>query len=472
VSITVGGIFLLLCVLAGALWLIARQSQHEGILAPVVVGFAVRFVVTLAAYVTSLATGDGGYLYLDDRGYAVAGAQLAERWLDLAPGNLLQPLGILPHGGPLFYHLVAGVFAVSGDSVVVMELVDVVLGTATVLLAAQLAKEVLGPELTRRAAWVVGLAPTIVWWTAPMLRESLATFLATAALFAATRLASWRGRVATIALLAAVALTRSTLFAAVAAGIVAWAVARTFLGPRDMRWWRMSTVVGLVACSGALALLLASGGTGDVQQLGAVGQSISTSRDVVGGDFDSSVISGVAGGTVATYAAAALRFFTSPRAWAFTDVPLDWYQPLYPAMWLWYAVIPIALTGLWTIRRRADAMALLVLPIAVTAAEYTIALNGGVRQRSGVEPLLALLVVAGWRSTRSAALGAGAVAVILAPIVALDLESGLAAVPVLSVGLLLILIGVQPWLHRYPAKTRAPTLAPSDSPRGNRRSRK
>jgi hypothetical protein len=42
--------------------------------------------------------------------------------------------------------------------------------------------------------------------------------------------------------------------------------------------------------------------------------------------------------------------FVSPRAWALTTVPFDWYQPLYPAMWLWYGLIPVALFGLWRMR--------------------------------------------------------------------------------------------------------------------------
>jgi hypothetical protein len=439
VSFAVPGTVLLLAAMGIALWAVARRAGREGVLAPIAVGFAVRLAVTVAAYVTSRLTGHDGFLYFDDRGYADAGSQLAARWLDLHPGNPLEPLGILPHGGPLFYQLVAGVFLLTGDSMVAMLLVNVVLGTATVLFTALLAKAVLGATMTRRAAWVVALAPTIVWWTAPMLRESLATFLAIAALLAASRLPSWRASAATVVLLAALALTRATLFAAVAGGVAAWAVALGVTSPIGERGRRVGALLAVLAVTGGFGVLLASGGTGDVDQIGAVSQSISTSRDMPSnGNFDSSVIADVAGGTLPTYGAAAVRFFTSPRAWAFGEVPLDWYQPLYPAMWLWYALIPVALGGLWAIRRRWAALALLALPIVLIAAQYTLALNSGVRQRSGIEPLLALLIVAGWTSVPAAALGAGVVFLVLAPVVAIDLNSALAAIPLVIVGVALV----------------------------------
>jgi hypothetical protein len=47
---------------------------------------------------------------------------------------------------------------------------------------------------------------------------------------------------------------------------------------------------------------------------------------------------------------------------------------------------------------RLDVLTLVVPPIALIAAEYTLALDSGVRQRSGAEPLLALLIAAGFVS--------------------------------------------------------------------------
>ena len=51
--------------------------------------------------------------------------------------------------------------------------------------------------------------------------------------------------------------------------------------------------------------------------------SSSSSSDNAAEDFQSPLVNGIAGGGVATYAGAAVRFFMSPRAWAFTTVPLN-----------------------------------------------------------------------------------------------------------------------------------------------------
>ena len=148
----------------------------------------------------------------------------------------------------------------------------------------------------------------------------------------------------------------------------------------------------------------------------------------------------------------------SPRAWAFTTVPFDWYQPLYPAMWLWYMLIPVAVFGLWRMRRRLDVLALVALPIALLAAEYTFALNSGVRQRSGVEPLLALLVVAGWVSWAVSLRWASAVLVVLTPIAVIDLRSPWPAVGLLPAAALLFL------LSRRLSQREAAAPTPPDQP--------
>ena len=69
---------------------------------------------------------------------------------------------------------------------------------------------------------MVAVAPTIVWWTLPMLREPLATFFAAATLTAATGIPRWRNVLLTLVFVSALAFSRSTLFVAVAIAIVGW----------------------------------------------------------------------------------------------------------------------------------------------------------------------------------------------------------------------------------------------------------
>jgi len=446
----------LFVVLAAAIgYALLRVADRAGLLLPVAVGLGVRALVTTVAHVVTVANGHHGFLYFDDHGYAIDGHVLADLWSQGHPGNLLQPLGTLPHGGPLFFHLVAGVFLMTGDSVVAMKAVNVLAGAGTVLVGALLAGRLLGTERMRPAAWALALAPTLVWWTAPMLREATATFLAVASVYAATYAPRWRGLLATLVLLTTLAFFRSTLFAGIGAGVLAWwlAVAVRTRGAETLFKRATTLVLATVAVAG-VALYVASGSSGNPAEAvslaqhsihrfqnssqtkpkpkpktGAKGSSTPSATPASdSSDFESPFVRGIGSGGIKTYAAAAVRFFVSPRAWAFTTVPLDWYQPLYPAMWLWYLLLPVAALGLWRLRRRLDVLALLVVPIVLLAAQYTLAIDSGVRQRSGIEPLAILLIVAGWQSWAVSLRRGAAVLLVLAPIAALDLHSALAGV--------------------------------------------
>lgn len=440
----------------GLLALIWRIAQRERLLAPVVVAFGLRLGLTVGLHIVSVATGHGGFFYLDDHGYAMAGSHLAHLWLQGHPGDVFGPLGILPNGGPLFYQTVAGVFVLTDNSVLAMKIVNVLLGTGTVLGAGILANRLLGPRRGRWSAWVVAVAPTIVWWTLPMLREPLATFFAAATLAAATGIPRWRNVLLTLVFVSALAFSRSTLFVAVAIAIVGWCfvvvvrASAARAGPAHSIAQRLAVLGITVLVVAAVGLQM--GGGSSTTLAGAASVSVKESRhmasagssssssDNAAEDFQSPLVNGIAGFGVATYAGAAVRFFMSPRAWAFTTVPLDWYQPLYPAMWLWYMAIPIAVFGLWRMRRRLDVLALVALPILFLAVEYTFALNSGVRQRSGVEPLIALLIVSGWVSWAVSLRWASIVLTVLTPIAVIDARSPWPAVGLLPAAVLLYLL--------------------------------
>lgn len=455
-------VFVLLC--GGAAYGLWRASERSGLLLPVAVAFAVRALCVLITHVVTTANGHHGFLYVDDHGYADDGRILATGWSNGHPGSFFEPLGTLPHGGPLFLHFVAWVFVLTHDSVVAMKVVNVLAGTGVVLIGGLLAGRLLGRERMRGATWALALAPTVVWWTVPMLREAISTLLGMGAIYAATFAPRWRALVAMLALLTALAFVRSTLFAAAGAGALAWwlfaALRAHGLEPLVKR---VATLVLAAMVVGGVGFYVASGSSGDAAQAVNLTRSTihsyqqtshapTTSAHAPGGtrrppasetpssdpsDFQSPFVRSLGGGSIRTYAAAAVRFFVSPRAWAFTTLPLDWYQPLFPAMWLWYLLMPIALFGLWRLRRRPDVLALLGLPIALMAAQYTLAVDSGVRQRAGIEPLVVLLIVAGWSSWAVSLLWGSLVLLVLAPIAALDLHSPLAGLLV-GAGALLV----------------------------------
>jgi hypothetical protein len=444
--------------LVAAATVVRRTAGAQGVLLPVAVGGGLRLAVMLAAHVASLLAGDDGFHYLDDRGYSLIGTALADAWRSGDPPSAFEPLGILRHGGPAFYHLAGGLTLLTGDNVIPLKLLNVLLGTVTVLLSALLAGHVIGPRAARRTAWVVALAPTIVWWNAPMLKESLAAALLLGTLYAATRLPRSRALVAAVLLLALLALTRVPIFVAAGCTLCAYAAAHAAIAlRRDRRTVArpLAVLAVLAATTAGLAAFVTSwsGGGGDAGGGAIVADSVQSGQEVYGGSFDSPIANRAADAPATEAAASGARFLFSPRAWAFATQPLDWYQPLYPPMWLWYLVLPTAAFGVWRLRRRPEALLVLV-PIGVTGAIYAVALASGVRQRSAVEPLLAILVVTGYTTPRALALSGAAALAVVAPVAAVDLGS-------LPVGLLIgaLSAALAVWAWRRPVSTEVPPPA-------------
>jgi hypothetical protein len=485
-----------LLVLAGvAIRLIVRAARANDVLAPVLWGGGLRFGVMVAAHVVSSLAGDGGFQYLDDSGYSNVGELLAGQWLAGSPPRALEPAGVLLHGGPVFYHLAGLLTLITGSSVIPLKLLNVLLSTATVLFAALLADRVLGRWAVRRTAWIVALAPTIIWWSAPMLKEPLvaAVFIATLAVAASPL--SARNVAGTAALLTLLSLTRFPIFIAAASSIVLYRAVVAFSESRLRGRIAVgpATAAAVVAVlSAGLALWIASTSTGSVAQAGeTIGSTVDLGRaenrvdpragetieptvdpgraenrvdpragetieptvdpgrtenpvDPSLGTFDSNVATELSGNRVTAAAAAFSRFTLSPRAWAFVDQPFDWYQPLYPPMWLWYAVLPVAALGLWRLRTRPEAI-LIVGPVVVAATIYSVTLASGVRQRSAIEPLLVLLVVAGFHSRRALGLSAAGALTVVAPLAALDLGSVPAGLAILAVAGGIALVTLKGW---------------------------
>ena len=323
---TVVGIFVF-CVLGLAIAEVMRRiARTEGLLAPVAAAFGVRLLLTAVLHVVSVATGHGGFFYIDDHGYTIDGRYLAHLWLQGHPGNVFEPLGVLPNGGPLFYQTVAGVFVLTDNSVLAMKIVDVLAGTGTVLCAGILANRLLGPQRGRWTAWVVALAPTIVWWTLPMLREPLAAFFAAATLAAATGIPRWRNVLLTLVFVSALAFSRSTLFVAVGVAVVAWCfvvVVRASAAraapayPIAQRLAVLGLTVVVVAAAGlqmggGSSATLSNAASASVKASRQTASTRSSSSDDATEDFQSPLVSGIAGGGVTLYAGAAVRFFMSP----------------------------------------------------------------------------------------------------------------------------------------------------------------
>jgi hypothetical protein len=369
------------------IWAIGKQARRFGLLTPVAVGGGLRLAVMLVAHAGSVHLGDGGLMFLDDQTYFARGELIAEGWRE---GRVSNPAAYDQAGTYQFgYHvLLAGVFALVGPVVVAGKLVNVLLGTGTVLLIGLLARRLFGVEAARRGTWLAALAPTLVWWSAPLMKEALVTFLVVGTLLATTALPKRVAALSLVVLILGAALTRTAVVVPLLVGILTtlvWGAARL----RDASW-RGLLLAGLQAAV-LMGLAIVAVSKGD---LGALVLQYRTTLDSM---IDSYRGSGVGMALVADTGKA----LVTPLPWVFDLGTRNWDRGLYPGMWLLYLVYPLALVGVWRMRRRQE-FALLVLPVLGVLALNALSAGFVIRQRSVVEPLILVLAVAGAVSWRQA----------------------------------------------------------------------
>jgi hypothetical protein len=367
--------------LVASLWLLFRHSRASGLVAPISVALLLRLTVMVATQLYSVHRGDHGFFYLDDQGFDRLGREIAQQWRH---GRLVNPetaAGSIQFG---YQALVGLIYTLAGGHVIAAKLVNVLLGTASVLLAAKLACHVLGSAASRPVAWLVAVWPTLLWWSSMVLKESLVGFLLLATLVAALHLYRLRGLSAAAMALAALSITRVTAAVAVVVtlgvGLGLAAVRR-----RSEVDWRAiaGLVTGALAC---LIVLVTAIGYGDPQMIWSE-YGLHTLHQVT-----QSRLAGVPRDVARTLVVVRPPGFTVSSVQALA---------LYPGAWLWYgqwyALLAMAVLGGWRLRRHLDGL-ILALPIVIVLGLTAYFVGVTFRQRSAIEPLIIVLIVAGFTS--------------------------------------------------------------------------
>ena len=379
------GVVVFSAILVGCASLLVLRAHAHGVLAAVLAGLALRLVVMAVVHV---AAGGDGLLYKDDAGFLRAGEALADEW---RAGRLVDPAAYDVRG-QLPVRLSAadqpGVRAHRAERA--RGQADERRARATlVLVTALLAGRLLGERAQRIAAWIAAVAPTLVWWCAPMVKEALAATLFAACLLLLVRAWSVPRAVGLVALLLALATVRSgaavvVLVAALAGYGVAAYRTRRELSPSPRR--------------AARRLRRRRGGR---RPPGAVARRPGTTAGRLLGcrRLDGVAVPGLRAahdpGGLRALAGRAVSVGVRRARPGVGD------QALYPGMWVLYALYPIAAWGAWRHRHRPEALML------VAAAGLFILLNSAtsgfvVRQRSTVEAVVVVLAVASGASPRLA----------------------------------------------------------------------
>jgi hypothetical protein len=366
-------------VLGGAL-AVARAARAANVGLPVAVGAALRLAVMLAAHFGSVAAGGRGFMFLDDQGYEHIASLLADRWRE---GRFVDPASYQFAGSYVFGFptLVALIFLGTGKSLLAAKLVNVVLGTATIVVTALIGRQLGGERAARYTAWLVAISPTVVWWSAPLLKEALVAFLVAASVLFAFRLPRPRAFAGLMFGLLGLAVTRIPAVLGVGAGVsVAWLAAAWTMRKR-VNWSAFAVLGALGGIFGAAALAFVAHGS----PVALLTQYASTVR---------STTAAYPGGDPRSIPTDVVRTALAPYPWAFDPGTRSWYRSLYPGMWVWYLLLPTAALGLHRLRRHAE-LWLFAIPISFLVLASALTSGFTIRQRSSIEPLVLVLVVLG-----------------------------------------------------------------------------
>jgi hypothetical protein len=428
--------------LAGAAALVValvRRSSAHGILAPVLVSMALRAVVMVITHVGSVSLGDHGIFFLDDATYLHRAGVLADHWHagDLPPPAREGIVGSYQFGYETYLALI---FTLGTTSVLLGKIFNVLIGGVVVYVSALLGGRILGEAAKVRAAWVAALAPSLVWWSATLMKETLATLLLITGVLVATYLPRPRALAGLLAVLAVLAIVR---LPATVALIIGGGLAIAYAGRQAEGRWRSRPLLVFAgtALAGLLVVALAIS-RGNLAALYAQYHS------VVDNMFHA-----YRGGSLSKFPYDALRSFFAPLPWVFDRGTENWDRMLYPGVWLLICSLPLAALGVWRLRRRPEGW-LMVGTIASAVLLNT--LTGGLvfRQRSMLEPLILLLALAGAVSWQMAARYASATLGITALVAGAQSRSPLVAAAVLAAAGALFLIS-----RRLPARPFGPLPA-------------
>jgi hypothetical protein len=449
----IGAAIYTLAMVAGLLGLLSASRRHR-VLTPVLAGLALRLAVMLAAQIASASAGEHGFLYIDDIGYAEVGRLIAHHW---AHFHFINPTGYAYAGSyqAAFPALVGLTYALVGDirGMVAVKLFDVLLGGASVLLGSRLVAAVFGERSAARGAWFLALAPTVIWWSAPMIKEAMATFLMLAVVLGILNARSWRAVLAVVIAITVLVLTRASAAISVIAALLIVAVGVAIKEGAAVRGARRIGPILLPGLAIGLVGLI-------VISQGHPWNIFSSFASTTSSEFHI-----YEGGNIAKLPINAVKSWLSPYPWVFTPATHNWDRALYPGMWAIFAVAPAAVIGAVRSRRSPEALFVTVTIILYTLLNAT-ASGFFFRQRSSVEVLVLVPLVAGvdnWRTTMQ--MGAIAIGLVALP-AAINQSSIVTGVAILAGAVALFMAsmrfprqpldGVTPLPSRWLAAIRSP----------------
>lgn len=335
--------------------------------------------------------------------YDAVGQRLVEMWLGLPyPNDEITFYTLnLDRSGWGMHYLVAGIYYLFGPGILIAQSFCAAICAITAPMVYFCAERVFGNRnVSRLSALFVALFPAFIVWSAQLLKDGLIIFLLVCAMTAILQLQK-KFSYLTIAMLIAsvsgIIALRFYIFYMVAVSIVG----SFFIGTETSVKLIVRNVIILVVLGIALTYLgvIRNAGKnlevyGSLERIQISRQDLATSADSgFGKDVD---VSTTEGAILAIPIGLAYLFF-APFPWEVTKLN---QALLLPETFLWWAMIPIMIGGLWyTINNRLRrAFPILIFSLMLTLSYSIFQGNVGMvyRQRTQIQVFLFMFIAVGW----------------------------------------------------------------------------
>jgi len=355
----------------------------------------IRVVAVLVLHGYSLSIGQGGFFFLDDRGYDRQAWWLAQQW---RAGHFPNPisassgLGTLHIGYPLF---VASIYYLVGHNLLAAKLLNAPFSAMVPVFIYLIGHRLFNKKVAWVSAVLIMIYPNFLIWSGSLLKDTLLTFSIPMVIFYTLR---WRER------------KKAMNLGLIALGLILTLAIRGFMGfllglavfiylwmtsPRKRKYSYATISLMLILflfyfIPSALRTPITIGKT----YLQAYSHSLTGLASASGlGKF----LSAGWEGKVMFLAKGTLLTFLDPFAWIF-EGSYSPYRLLYPGMWMWYFLIPYtSFGGYLLIRRKGKESFLMLGPILAVIVTYILIYGGaGVRQRIMNMPVFLLLAGLGF----------------------------------------------------------------------------
>lgn len=337
----------------------------------------------------------------DSTMYSAVGWRLAEIWQGLpAPNDDITYRAVNNGPGWGMYYLTAAIYYICGQSILAAQSFCAVIGAATSPMVYFCAEKIYhNQRVAKISAVFIALFPSFILWSSQLLKDGVIIFLLVVAMTMVIQLQKKFNYPAILILLVSLFGILSLRFYIFY--MVAFAVAGSFiigLNPSVKSVVRNTLVIVLLGIGLTYLGVIRTaesdiGEYANLQRIQLSRSDLATTRSGFAEDVDVSTT----GGAISAIPIGFAYLMFAPFPWEVSNFR---QAATLPEVFLWWAMIPLLISGLWyTIKNRfRNATSILIFSLMLTLAYSIFQGNVGTayRQRTQIQVFLFIFIAVGW----------------------------------------------------------------------------